>query len=176
MRFAYADPPYLGCGKRLYGDLHEAAADWDSMDAHIALIERLGREYPDGWALSLSSSSLRVLLPLCPEGSRVLAWVKPFASWKPGPRIFYAWEPVIMAGGRPWKKGEWRTRDWVAATPPVFERRNSTEVPGQKPDTFCFWLFDAFGIHAEDTLDDLFPGSGNVTRALDAWRRQRRLA
>lgn len=28
MRFAYADPPYLGCGAKIYGVHHEQAADW----------------------------------------------------------------------------------------------------------------------------------------------------
>ncbi len=28
MRFAYADPPYLGCGK-LYAEHHPHALDWD---------------------------------------------------------------------------------------------------------------------------------------------------
>ncbi len=37
MRFAYADPPYLGCGKKLYGDRHEQAADWDDPERHRQL-------------------------------------------------------------------------------------------------------------------------------------------
>ena len=34
MRVAYADPPYLGCSKRLYGE-HPGAADWDDPATHI---------------------------------------------------------------------------------------------------------------------------------------------
>ena len=52
MKMCYADPPYLGCAKRLYGD-----ATYDSIEAHAALLDRLAREYPDGWAYSLSSTT-----------------------------------------------------------------------------------------------------------------------
>ena len=29
MKFAYADPPYLGLAKRFYGDIHPEAAEYD---------------------------------------------------------------------------------------------------------------------------------------------------
>lgn len=78
MRVAYADPPYLGMG-RLYADLHQDALEWDRLETHAALIERLVKDFPDGWALSLSAPSLRLIWPLCPD-ARVAVWVKPFAS------------------------------------------------------------------------------------------------
>jgi len=34
MKAAYADPPYLGCGAKHYGDRHEAAAEYDTPEAH----------------------------------------------------------------------------------------------------------------------------------------------
>ena len=96
MRFAYADPPYIGQAKRHYSaDPRCAEVD------HAALIERLIGEYPDGWALSLSSPSLRQILALCPARVRVMAWVKPFCSFKVNVNPAYAWEPVIVMGGRP---------------------------------------------------------------------------
>ena len=53
MRFAYADPPYIGQAKRHYS--HDPlCAEVD----HEELINRLFSEFPDGWALSASSSSL----------------------------------------------------------------------------------------------------------------------
>src|SRR5690349_16667498 len=115
MRFAYADPPYLGCG-RLYADHHPDALDWDHASTHRDLINRLVEEYPDGWAMSLSSPSLRTLLPLCPADARVGAWVKPFASFKPNVNPAYAWEPVIWRGGRPFTRADDTVRDWVAAS------------------------------------------------------------
>jgi hypothetical protein len=50
MRFAYADPPYPGQSKRLYGSHLDYAGEVD----HADLIGRLGSGYPDGWALSTS--------------------------------------------------------------------------------------------------------------------------
>lgn len=69
MRFAYADPPYVGQARKHYNT--------EEVD-HAALIHHLVVEYPDGWALSCSSPSLPKLLPLCPADIRVMAWVKPF--------------------------------------------------------------------------------------------------
>lgn len=90
MRFAYADPPYLGLATKFYGGMHPSAADYDRIETHAALIERLQSEFADGWALSMTSGNLRDLLPLCPRGARVGAWVKPFASFKPGVGVAYA--------------------------------------------------------------------------------------
>lgn len=59
MRFAYADPPYLGCG-RLYAAHHQDDLAWDNPEAHRSLIQRLVADFPDGWVLSLSVPSLRV--------------------------------------------------------------------------------------------------------------------
>jgi hypothetical protein len=38
-------------------------------------------------------------------------------------------------------------------------------VIGAKPAAFCGWLFDLLGAQPIDTFDDLFPGSGGVSRA-----------
>lgn len=58
VRFAYADPVYLGCGK-LYAAHHPDAAACDDPAWHQALIDRLCGEFPDGWALSLHEPPLR---------------------------------------------------------------------------------------------------------------------
>src|SRR5687768_15067918 len=99
VRFAFADPPYLGCGS-YYKEHHADALAWNDPETHRALIERLSAEYPDGWVMCLSSPSLRTILPMCPDDSRVASWVKPFASFKAGVNPAYAWEPVIFRGGR----------------------------------------------------------------------------
>lgn len=157
MRFAYADPPYLGQAFRRYRE-DPRCAEVDPRQ----LIDQLVSEYPDGWALSLSSSSLREILPLAPPKVRVLAWVKPFCCWKPYIHPAYAWEPVLLAGGRP---GRWpaqpTVRDWLAE--PMTMRKG---LCGVKPREFCYWLFDALNLQAGDVLDDLFPGSGAVSEAL----------
>jgi hypothetical protein len=163
VRFAYADPPYPGQAKKHYEDHPDYAGEVD----HAALITRLLEEYPDGWALSTSTADLRDLLPLVPERHRVLAWVKPFASWKPNVAPAFAWEPVIMVGGRNVYGQRQTTRDWVAATPPIFRGERGTK--GMKPLEFCYWLFDCLGMMPGDELEDLFPGSGGVARAWGSW-------
>jgi uncharacterized protein (UPF0276 family) len=90
MKFAYADPPYFGCSVKLYGD-HPDAAVYDSIDGHKALIDRLCGEFSDGLALSMTSGNLHDILPLCPKESSVMAWVKPFAAFKPNVGVAYAW-------------------------------------------------------------------------------------
>jgi hypothetical protein len=52
MKFAYADPPYLGCGKSHYGHQHDEAHVYDAIDGHQRLADRLSEEFPDGWAMS----------------------------------------------------------------------------------------------------------------------------
>jgi hypothetical protein len=160
---AYADPPYLGQARH-YLKHHPEASVWDDPEAHRSLIERLATEYPDGWAMSCSSPSLRVLLPMCPSDVRIGAWVKPFHIFKKGVRPAYAWEPVIYAGGRnvkhppPLKGGKATTpRDWVSAN--ITLRKGLT---GAKPEPFCLWLFDLLNLRPGDTFVDLFPGSGSV--------------
>src|SRR5207237_677105 len=73
VRFAYADPPYLGQARK-----HYRGVEVD----HEELIDNLCANYA-GWALSCSSPSLRLLLMRCPSDVRVGAWVKPFCSYKP---------------------------------------------------------------------------------------------
>lgn len=167
MRFAYADPPYLGMGAKLYS-AHPEAAIWDNPRTHRTLIRYLLKTYPDGWALSCSSPSLSTILPMCPPEARVGAWVKPFHVFKRGVRPAYAWEPVIFIGGRnkghppPPKGGKATTpRDWVSAN--ITLRRG---LVGAKPEAFCSWVLDVLNYQAGDSLDDMFPGTGVMARVL----------
>ena len=158
MRFAYADPPYIGLAH-----LYPEKAEVD----HGELIERLVDEYPDGWALSLHSPSLKIILPMCPDDVRVMAWVKPFCSFKPGVGVAYAWEPVIVRGGRKRTREQITVRDWVAVN--ITLQRG---MIGAKPDNFCFWLFQVWNAQEGDELCDLFPGSGAVGRAWGRFMQQ----
>lgn len=161
MIFAFADPPYPGCA-HLYPEKREVD--------HAALVAQLVAEYPDGWALSTSSPALKSVLALCPATVRVMAWVKPFAVFKPNVGVAYAWEPVIVSGGRKRTRQQPTVRDWVSAN--ITLRRGLT---GAKPDPFCYWLFEVFNVQDGDELHDLFPGTKAVTDALTAWRRQQPL-
>lgn len=166
MRFAYADPPYFGCGASRYGDLHPEAATWDDRQTHLDLIGRLCDEYPDGWALSLNPRDLVWQLPACPDDVRVAAWCKTYHQIRPV-SVQYGWEPVIFRGGRSVKGRNPLVRDWVVANA---DRGNSARrhVPGSKPQAFNRWVLDILGYEEGDTLTDLFPGSGSMTMTLAA--------
>lgn len=155
MKFAYADPPYIGMAYR-YVENQEVD--------HAELIQRLCDEYPDGWALSLHSPGLKTILPMCPDDVRVMAWVKPFASFKPGVDPAYTWEPVIVRGGRKRTREQLTVRDWVSAN--ITLKRG---MVGAKPDLFSYWLFHVLNIEEGDTFHDLYPGTGSVTNALAKW-------
>lgn len=163
MRFAYADPPYLGMGQRLYGVHHDEAHVWDRPSTHLALVERLVSEFPDGWAMSLSTPSLATILPMCPPDVRVAAWVKPFAAFKPGVPVAYTWEPVIFTGGRKRGRDEPTTRDHLSENITM-----QKGLPGAKPERFCAWVLDLLGWESTDELEDLFPGTGVMDRVVAA--------
>jgi hypothetical protein len=165
MKFAYADPPYIGQARKHYSK--EAAADGRVAEEvnHLDLIDSL--DAFDGWALSLSTPSLKQILSYCPPSVRVGAWVKPFASFKKGVDPAYAWEPVIYRTRRKWRANQPTCRDWVSA--PITLQRG---VSGAKPEAFCFWLFEVLGMTRHDEFHDLFPGSGAVTRAWQKWSGQ----
>lgn len=165
MKVAYADPPYLGLAQEFYGHLHPEAAEYDKPETHKLLIERLSDEY-DAWALSLHTPVLRTMLNFCPDDVRVMAWVKGFASYKPGNKqAQWAWEPVIVRGGRPQGKRLHCVRDWVQESAPL-----QKSLRGAKPRRFCFWLFEVLNLEPEDEFHDLFPGSGAVSAAWDEWK------
>jgi hypothetical protein len=170
MRFAYSDSVYLGCG-RLYPE-HPDSKDWDDPETHRYLIHQLVEQYPDGWAMSLSSTSLQTILPMCPEGVRVAAWVKPFCAFKKGVRPCYAWEPVVFWRGRnpsngikhpPPEKGGAQTtpKDYLAES--ITMKKGLT---GAKPERFCRWVADLLGYIDGDEMVDLFPGTGIMGRTL----------
>ena len=160
MRFAYADPPYRGCARRLYAKHHPEAAAWDDLDQHLELIQTLIDGFPDGWAVSCLARDLRHYLPACPDDVRVAAWTKPFGSgYKPGQRIIRGWEPVIFRTTRTREPGE-RVRDTLT--------ENATRLrglPGAKPPAFNRWVLDLLGWEPGDELVDLFPGTNGMAAA-----------
>lgn len=162
MKIAYADPPYLGMGKRMYGKLHDEAQVWDDPQAHIDLMKSMDFEY-DAWALSLTSTSLRILLPCAPDDVRVAAWVKPFAAWRPNHRVQYTWEPIIFKterskGGR----GIPSVRDHISCN--IAMKKG---LQGAKPDGFNDYILNLLGYEEGDEFVDLFPGTGGMQRAID---------
>ena len=156
MKFAYADPPYPGQAKRHYSD-QPICCEVN----HEILIGFLCSEYPDGWALSTSSPALHKVLPLCPPYVRVMAWVKPFCSFKPGVGVAYAWEPVIVSGGRKRTRKQKTIRDWVPANITI-----KKGLHGAKPVQFYYWILDVLNYFDGDTIEDIFPGIGTLSKIL----------
>ena len=153
MKMAYADPPYPGSAYRYYRKEENYAGEVD----HPALIAKLERDYPDGWALSTSAAALRHILPLCPPEAHLCPWVKPRGIGDSF-GLSNAWEALIVVRGRQQKPG---VRDFLVA----HAARGGGTLPGRKPLAFCAFLFDALGLGPGDTLDDLFPGTGIIGRA-----------
>lgn len=161
MKFAYADPPYLGCGS-LYAAHHAEAHAWDDPETHRRLIERLTDEFPDGWAMSASVPSIPTLVTMLPM-HRQCAWVKPFAVFKPNVGVAYAWEPVFLVGGRRRTRQQPTVRDWFACE--ITLRKG---LVGAKPAPVVHWILDLLNVQRGDQVDDLFPGTGVVGRCVEA--------
>lgn len=157
LRFAYADPPYKGNARRLYGRKGDPFTGAVGEVDHEQLIASLTTSGYAGWVLSASSSSLREVLALCPRGAHVAPWVKPIGVPPSTYGMHSRWEPLIVVGGRKCRPG---VRDWLRAMP----ARGGGDLIGRKPIAFCAWMFDLLGMVPGDHLDDLFPGTGIVTR------------
>lgn len=195
MRLAIADPPYpphfserhdLADGgarittrsraRRWYGDgprdrgsrnqpadFHPDAGEWDDPARHRQLLEQLADEF-DGWAIATCSDGLHHYGQL-PIPTRVMAWVKPRAM-PTAHRITNGWEPVILYPpvGRRARAGAQVPDVLTAAAPAI-------GFPGAKPTAWTEWVLDAMGFDPDlDTVTDLFPGSGSVSRVIEARR------
>lgn len=167
MRIAYADPPYPGQAQKHYS--HDPlCAEVD----HVELIGRLCSEFPDGWGLSTSSTALEYVLDCCKANGlrqrdkdyRIGAWVKPFASFKPGVNPAYTWEPVVYRGGRGKReRTEPTVRDFATEDCVKANITLKKGLAGAKPTEFCLWLFRLMGMQEGDELVDLYPGTGIVS-------------
>lgn len=166
MKIGYADPPYPGCAY-LYRGHEDYAGEVD----HRELVGRLGAEY-DGWVLHTHVGGLRMMERehILPEdGIRVCQWVKGFAAFKRNVPVAYAYEPVIIKACRkPVVSSRIKPlRDWIEC--PITMKRGLT---GAKPEKVCHWAFEIVGAEPGDDLDDMFPGTGAVSRAWGTWRQQ----
>jgi len=177
VRLAIADPPYLGRADRYYGDgggisrgrgvadRHPEAAEWDNPERHRQLVRDLHADF-DAWAIAMSPHSLGVYLHGLELGSRtpyrVGAWIKPNFGVPSGSRIHTAWEPVLF-----YLPKERRTRH-SGPTVPDFVAANAPNLGfmGAKPRAWTRWVLDVLGATDDDTVVDVFPGSGSVAAEL----------
>lgn len=161
MKIGYADPPYPGCA-HLYKD-HE---DYEGEVDHRGLIARLQSGF-DGWVLHSSSVAMPHVVPMLPDGVRIMAWTKGFCAFKRNVSVAYAWEPVyVKAARKPVVSKRLTMRDWIEC--PITLRRGLT---GAKPEKVCHWAFEMVGARPTDSFEDLFPGTGAVGRAWGTWQR-----
>lgn len=180
MKLAIADPPYLGRADRWYGagrgsgrvvnnrgrngrkpDFHPQAAEWDFPDKHVEMINELSKNY-DGWAVAGAAASVGLLLSAAPE-AHLAVWVRPNAM-PGGSRLINTWEPVVIMvpSGRLSREKGTSVRDALVA--PVLPQG----FLGSKPPAWTNWVLDMLGYQpAEDSVTDVFTGSGAVTRTLD---------
>ncbi|GAA4117465.1 hypothetical protein GCM10022215_18160 [Nocardioides fonticola] len=170
-RLAYADPPYPGLSARYYGTHPDYAGEVD----HAALVASLTADY-DAWALSTSAAALPEILALCPPGSRVAAWFHGSRPNKLARRPVSTWEPVIYGGAIAVAPGQpdasrlaARRREDALIAPARARTTDPNRVIGAKPAAFCRWVFDLLGATPADHFTDLFPGSGGVLRAWEAF-------
>ena len=66
--------------------------------------------------------------------------------------------------------------DWVATNPAGVGRRahvvGKQRILGEKPVDFVVWVLACCRVARDDSVEDVFPGSGAVAEAVDIWRRQ----
>jgi len=168
MKFAYADPPYLGNGVRRYAPFHDNAQQYDQPQAHIDLCSRLIAEYPDGFAISCNPKDLSMYLSALPPSVRVAAWCKSFHQIRVNVSTQYSWEPVIWFAGRNIVPRKPMVRDHLIT--PIAMKKG---LPGAKPQKFNLWVLELLGFdYTQDELDDLFPGSGGMGQAITKLRLQ----
>lgn len=168
MNFAYADPPYPGCA-HFYKDHEDYAGEVD----HRELVERLQDEF-DFWVLHTNIPGLRMMERehILPEnGIRIGQWIKPFAAFKRNVPVAYAYEPVIFKSVRkPVVSKRLVMRDFIEG--PVVRASITMKrgLTGAKPEDVCHWAFEVAAARPDDTLHDLFPGTGAVTKAWKSWQ------
>jgi hypothetical protein len=108
------------------------------------------------------------------RGARVAPCRCPGCGLAPGARPtrsrwpLHTWEPVIYRSGRQFiTSGQRRADSPVCGVGPLDTLLG--RVIGAKPAAVCRWIFTPLGAVPGDTLDDLFPGSGAVSRAWAAY-------
>lgn len=176
-RLAIADPPYpprtcadgsrIARASRWYGDgqrsrkdspadFHPDAARWDDPAEHRLLLEHLDATY-DGWAIATTPDGLSAYGEL-PPAARIMAWVKRNGA-AGSHRIRGCWEAVIVSPPPDRRGGNGLVEDVLIAGRP------NAGFVGAKPALWVTWVLAALGHDPEiDTVDDLFPGTGIVSR------------
>lgn len=161
-KVGFADPPYVDCCE-LYNHFHGGDGRcWNDLETTLLLIDRLNREY-DSWALCCKGDlpTITELGKRAGPDARLSPWVKPFHSFKPNVNPSHGWEGVIWKASRKRGRYEPTVRDFYIGN--ITLKKGLT---GAKPPGFNLWVLSLLGFRAEDQLDDLFPGTGSMGRAV----------
>jgi hypothetical protein len=174
---------WYGDGTRPQGerpaDFHDDAGEWDTRERHRALLEQLMDEY-DSWAIATSKDRLDCYSPL-PIGHELMFWHKPTAI-RGSNRIMHTTELVIVynhhtrrprhAGGNGQVPDVLLTRD-VIDMPDLLIEPAPQGFAGAKPERWTHWVLDAMSYDPDnDTVFDMFPGSGRVSAAIASYAEQ----
>lgn len=183
MRLAIADPPYLGRAEMWYGerstavmnsnassrlssparkpDHHPDAAIWDDPATHRDLVAQLVAGY-DGWVIAMVPDNLFEYLQWVPRSTRVAVWHDPNVMPN-GSHPRRRWEAVLVHRA----PGRRRVADVPMPVGDVLSKAHSGRFAGRKPRAWTEWVLTMLGYcDTHDTVDDLFAGSGAVSRAL----------
>lgn len=161
MRLALVDPPYVG-----REDVYRGHPDYrDEPTDYAAIAARLDAGRYDGWAVCCSADTaydVETELRQLRRDLRRGIWPRePVHVDTHQPR--YSHEVVIVAAAR-YGRARWPT-DVLWGVGPV--RSHPRAVIGAKPPEWSCWVFGLLGARASDTLDDWYPGSGQVGEAWD---------
>lgn len=162
LRWAYADPPYKGKA-HLYKGHPDFAGEVDLDALAVRLLAY------DGWAFSMSAegraATEAALLRAGHTDVRVAIWVRGSRASKTSGSThpLSAYEVVFYCG---WRDEPTTDRpDDVLVLGVAPRMTDPRRVIGAKPAGFVAWMFELLGALPGDGLDDLFPGSGIVSRA-----------
>lgn len=165
--FIYADPPYAGC--RFKYARQNNSRQWGKSARADFLRELIARmdwlRAPEGiCGVSMSTGEALKLGYLFPSNARQVAWVKPFAVFRPHVWPAYAWEPVVLWGKFPGRAEQLQSKtppDWFSCSPRV-PSKGGHETP--KPVEFATWILNQMAGPKRGRFLELFSGTGTVSR------------
>ena len=118
--------------------------------------------------MACATPGLRLLLPHTEQGVRTGTWVKRNPGGRrPYLRVGYAHEFTLFRPARRGGQAHMSRTDALLLASPTRQRG----VVGAKPARWTWWTLDCLGYEpGEDEVEDLFPGSGAVSEAIQEYQ------
>jgi hypothetical protein len=92
------------------------------------------------------------------------------AIYKSNVGVAYAWEPVIVRGGRKRTRAQKTIKDWIGARANITLRKG---IVGAKPENFVFWLYEVWNACEGDAFDEFYPGTGVMGKCWERFMAER---